>query len=247
MAFEKRTARACDPADSFRPVLRRYLLRLSILILACLLEAGPVACWAQNADVQATPLVRQHVRITVYASGGADFAPSKASKRRSATESPLANETQSAGAALNLQTGGVFVTVNPANSAPVQSPEEPPACPPEYTEVGLRVVCDSDPTSSSADVCRGSINFYGLNVSETVEGSIKSDSDGSFAITLHSSDQAIDGCMITIGPQPTSEAANTIKMPSCHVSLKGCTGEVAGSAANRSLTNSGSVTVEPAD
>ncbi len=91
------------------------------------------------------------------------------------------------------------------------------------------------------------MNFYGLNGSENVEGTIKSDPDGSFAVTLHSSDHAIDGCMIIIGPQPTSEAANTIKMPSCQVSLKGCKGEVAGSSADRSLTTSGTVTVEPAD
>jgi hypothetical protein len=148
---------------------------------------------------------------------------------------------------VNLQTGGVFIAVNPANSTPVPSSGEPAACGPKYTEVSLRVVCDSDPTSSSADVCRGSMNFYGLNVSETVEGTIRSDPDGSFAVTLRSSDQAIDGCAITIGAQPTSEAANTIKMPSCQVSLNGCKGEVAGSSADRSLTTSGSVTVEPAD
>ena len=125
--------------------------------------------------------------------------------------------------------------------------ELPSSCKSTYTEVGVRVSCESEPSSTAASSCRGSINFYSLNVSEPVLGNVTRNPDGSFKMALHSVDGKIEGCTLTNELPVASDTANAIKMDCMVTREAGCSGETKGAHAGEVLTSAGTVTIEPTD
>lgn len=217
------------------------------LLLACLMVTSLVLNRG-NADAQDASLAEAQQpasRITVYASGGADFTPINP-PGENAPASPPASRSASVGATVNPATGQAAFTVNPSNSAPAPSSGQAPSCAAKYTEVGLRVSCENGSGSGLADVCRGSMNFYQLNVSEEVEGGVKSNPDGSFTMTLHSTGPAIEECVLNNVPPVAAEGANALQMQ-CNVTLKNCKGLLAGSGADHAVAENALITLAPAD
>ena len=121
-----------------------------------------------------------------------------------------------------------------------------PACMPKATQVGFKVECLSTSTMKQTNSCRGSMSFYGFNLTRTVTGSISGSADSSFTMSLSSPDGAIQGCSLG-NAGSAAGTANTITMMSCALSVADCSGQVVGAGANHSLTSSAVVTVTPAE
>jgi hypothetical protein len=172
--------------------------------------------------------------LTLYATGGANFAPSPAAPSNSAGGAPAPAPTP-------------FTPWPKPSSNPVKPPLIPEAsgCTAKYTEVSFRITCQSDPTSPSANVCRGSMSFYGLDLNEIVEGPLKSNPDGSFTVTLHSPEGSITDCVVA--SSPATEGTVSVTLASCQVGSNGCSGDVSGSGRDHSISSNAFLNVEPAE
>ena len=178
-------------------------------------------------------------RITLFATGAGNFKP-------------LPVQPQ------NGQNGGGPPPIDPnaglsegfgLETPPSQSPPDP-SCREKYTEVSFRIVCESDPTATGANTCRGFMDFHALGVASTVDGPLKVNDDGTYTMTVRSRSGAITGCVIGIPAQDSVEpttSANSIRMGSCGVTSKGCSGLVRGSGADGTISTHGTVTVEPTE
>ena len=172
-------------------------------------------------------------RITLFATGAGNFKP-------------LPVQPQNGGGPPPIDPNAGFSEGFDLETPPSQSPPDP-SCREKYTEVSFRIVCESDPTATGANTCRGFMDFHALGVASTVDGPLKLNDDGTYTMTLRSKSGAITGCTIGIPAQDSVEpttSANSIGMGSCGVTTSHCSGLVRGSGADGTVSTHGTVTVE---
>jgi hypothetical protein len=123
-----------------------------------------------------------------------------------------------------------------------------PTCKPMQSRVGFKVECLSDSSVKSSTTCRGSMSFYGFNLTRTVSGTISGTPETSFMVVVTSPDGLIQGC--TLGNQPPTQpgTANVVTMPGCTLTVQpDCSGDAVGAGAGHTLTSSAAVTVTPSE
>lgn len=118
-----------------------------------------------------------------------------------------------------------------------------PSCMPKSTQVGFKVECLSNSTVKMTNSCRGTMTFYALNLTRTVNGSISGTAETAFMLSLSSPDGAIEGCTLGNSPPVAMGTSNTVTMPSCAVTAEDCAGDAVGAGPNHALTSSAAVTV----
>lgn len=141
--------------------------------------------------------------------------------------------------------GSGSATFTPRKPVGDQAPD--PNCTPAVTPVGFNLQCLSDPDVKSASTCRGTLSFYGFNLTRSVTGEITAGAADAFSMKLNSPDESIQGCEIANLAPVSASLGNVVAMPGCGLSIAGCAGEAVGSGANRALTSSGSVILAPSD
>jgi hypothetical protein len=172
-------------------------------------------------------------------------------EQRKSQEAQQAIEGQSALAPKRTQVGFAgsgSATFTPRNfNGTMAGPTPEPNCTPVVTQVGFNVQCLSDPDTKSASTCRGSMSFFGFNTTRNVIGEVIATANDSYAMTLHSPDEDIQGCSLNNVAPVSSSLGNVIAMSGCGLNVAGCAGDAVGSGANHALTSSGSVILTPSD
>jgi hypothetical protein len=144
--------------------------------------------------------------------------------------------------------GSGSATFTPRNfNGSLAGPTPEPNCTPVVTQVGFNVQCLSDPDTQTASTCRGSISFFGFNVTRNVVGQVMAMAADSYSMKLSSPDEDIQGCEISNVAPVSASLGNVIAMTGCGLNIEGCAGDAVGTGANHALTTSGSVILTPSD